>query len=136
LTATTHRFCRFTATGPPLIPTQSVKFTPMTATRKAPHKPAKKASISKPEGAGTTESPVMYVIYVAGTAKRGEITKIKRTLSGPMRVETLERNTSTLRRKSSTRNPRLSAYRKAIDALFEATPEELKRVMKLRSAGL
>lgn len=107
----------------------------MTATRKAPHKPAKIASVSKPEGAGATTSPAMYVIYVAGTAKRGEITKIKRTLSGPVRVETLESSTSTLRRKSSTRNPRLEAYRKSIDALFEATPEELGRVMKPRSAG-
>lgn len=107
----------------------------MTATRKAPHKPAEKASVSKPKRAETTESSATYVIYVAGTAKRGEITKMKRALSGPVRIETLERDPSTLRRKSSARNPRLAAYRKAIDSLFEATPEELKRVMKLRSAG-
>jgi hypothetical protein len=78
----------------------------------------------------------MYVIYVVCKAKRGENTKIKRILSGPVRLEKLEHRTSTLRRKSSTRNSRLATYRKAIDALVEARPADLRSVMKFRSAGL
>lgn len=110
----------------------------MTATRTVSsksEKPAKGATRALPKKARISDKSATYVIGLTERPTKVQVEKIKRIFSTTVRVKKVELVAPKKSKTSASSDPALKAHRKAMDALFEATPADLRRVMKLKSAG-